>query len=119
MTEQQNTQPNTAYAIRHENDQLVAYLRIVLDDSGTNISNKGEGKNFTEFSTFHSHHGNKNGKIEIVDDKGKLHVVSGFSVFTAIDDTRKPVTSSKIKPIAKMTAKEKVAYIAELEANQK
>ena len=119
MTEKQNTQPvESAYAIRHENGQLLLLMRIVLDDSETKISNGGEGDNYTEHSTYWVD-GNKRGKTDIVDDQGKLHTITPFTVYTAIKDTRKPVKSSKIKPVAKMTKQEQQDYIAELEANQK
>lgn len=89
-----------------------------LDATESKISNGGEGDNYTEHSTYWVD-GNKRGKTDIVDDQGRLHTITPFTVYTPIKATRKPVQSKRLKAVSKMTKKEKDAYIAELEANQK
>ena len=117
MTEQQNIE--NIIEIRNQTDGR-RWLIIVqeLDATESKISNGGEGDNYTEHSTYWVD-GNNRGKTAIVDDQGKLHYITPFSVYTPIKETRKPVQSKQPKAISKMTSKEKSARIAELEANQK
>tara|TARA_R110002020_G_scaffold44836_1_gene128698 strand:- start:1021 stop:1359 length:339 start_codon:yes stop_codon:yes gene_type:complete len=104
-------------SIRHiDGLRVFAWIQI-LDTEKVSAS----GKSNTEYSS-HWEEGNNRGSLQIIDDQGRKHILSGgngggITIFTALNQTIKPVKSSK--PIAKMTKKEKDAYIAELEANQK
>ena len=115
MTEQ--VQLQNTLAITHQNgDRFIVWIQK-LDTVKVSAS----GKSNTEYTSFWTE-GNNRGSLQIIDDEGRKHILSGgngggITIFTALNQTIKPVKSSK--PIAKMTAKEKDAYIADLEANQK
>ena len=114
MTDQ--VQLRNTLAITHQNgDRFIVWIQK-LDTVKVSAS----GKSNTEYTSFWTE-GNNRGSLQIIDDQGRKHILSGsnggITIFTALNQTIKPVKSSK--SIAKMTAKEKDARIAELEANQK
>ena len=114
MTEQVQIE-NRLEIINTNGVRAIVWVQI-LDTEKVSAS----GKSNTEYSSFWTE-GNNRGSLAIIDDQGRKHTLSGgnggITIFTALNQTIKPVKSSK--SIAKMTAKEKDARIAELEANQK
>jgi len=94
-------------------DGVRAFVWIQILDT-ENVS--ASGKSNTEYSS-HWIEGNNRGSLPIIDDQGRKHILSGgnggITIFTALNQTAKPVQSVDIE---KMTKAQLQAYI---KANQK